>query len=133
MPIIYQHRVYRCDLRANRHARYLFGDNAKRIGLGGQAGEMRGEPNAIGVATKKSPGMADADFFTDAEFETIVALIAHDLEPAVEHVQKRGVLIIPSDGLGTGLSQLPKRAPRIHAWLDAHLYSLARGNRATFL
>jgi hypothetical protein len=48
--------IYRRDLRANPESLYLFGDNTKRVGIGGQAREMRGEPNAVGIATKNAPG-----------------------------------------------------------------------------
>ena len=53
--IIYQKFIYRSDLKANPSVLYLFGDNLQRVGLGGQAKEMRGEPNAVGIATKKAP------------------------------------------------------------------------------
>ncbi|MEC7290450.1 MAG: hypothetical protein VXW22_10215, partial [Pseudomonadota bacterium] len=56
MIILRQHRIYRQDLRANPGTIYVFGDNTERVGLGGQAKEMRGEPNARGIATLWSPG-----------------------------------------------------------------------------
>ena len=75
MPqVIYQHRIYRSDLVENRECFYVFGDNLRREGLGGQAGEMRGEPNAIGVATKHAPGMDDDDFWTHQEIVDLVYL-----------------------------------------------------------
>jgi hypothetical protein len=52
MPIIYQKFIRRQDLRNNRDKFYVFGDNMQRIGYGGQARDMRGEPNAIGAVTK---------------------------------------------------------------------------------
>ena len=39
--------------RANPRAIYVFGDNLLRKGLGGQAKEMRGEPNTLGIVSKK--------------------------------------------------------------------------------
>ena len=48
---------------------FIFGDNMIRKGLGGQAREMRGEPNAIGIPTKKFPSMSEASFFTDADVD----------------------------------------------------------------
>jgi hypothetical protein len=42
---------------------YVFGDNGRRIGFGGQAKEMRGEPNAIGVATEWVPTNRPNAFF----------------------------------------------------------------------
>lgn len=52
MIVLHQKFIFREDLQANPDVYYLFGDNVERRGLGGQAKEMRGEPNAIGVATK---------------------------------------------------------------------------------
>lgn len=126
MPVITQKFIFRSDLRANPKVNYLFGDNLLRIGLGGQAKEMRGEPNAIGVATKRSPGMNGSDFFTDRFYHELQSTIDNDLKPAFDHVQKGGVLIIPEDGLGTGLSELPKRAPRLNEYLVAKLERLRR-------
>jgi hypothetical protein len=39
-------------VRADPSTVFVFGDNMARNGLAGQAKEMRGEPNAIGVPTK---------------------------------------------------------------------------------
>ena len=60
--------ITRADLQANPKRLYLFGDNVMRAGLGGQAKEMRGEPNAVGVATKKAPHRGHLAYFTDAEY-----------------------------------------------------------------
>jgi len=106
--ILYQHRIYRTDLRNNREAYYLFGDNVKRVGYGGQAKEMRDEPNAIGVATKSSP----YEYFHDKDLIKNVSVMWDDLHPAYFAVIAGRTLIIPSDGLGTGLSKLPEMAPR---------------------
>jgi hypothetical protein len=35
-------------------------------------------------------------------------------------------VVIPADGLGTGLAQLPQRAPRINAWLVEQIAALER-------
>lgn len=115
--VMLQSWIMRRDLQSNPRVKYLFGDNLERVGLGGQAKEMRGEPNAIGVATKMAPGMGDGDFFSDDMFEEQAAQIFCDLEPAFEHVKNGGFLVIPADGLGTGLSELPVRAPMINRYL----------------
>jgi len=117
--IIYQHRIYRSDLKANPDATYLFGDNLMGIGMGGQAGEMRHEPNAVGVPTKKAPGNAPlGEYFTDDEYEDNVIAIDRALAkiPLTCHI-----VVIPSDGLGTGLAELDKRAPRTFTYLQERL------------
>jgi hypothetical protein len=57
-------RITRADLRADKEKIFLFGDNLAERGLGGQAREMRGEENAIGIPTKKAPDNNQAGFFT---------------------------------------------------------------------
>ena len=118
--IIFQHRIYRIDLRANPDVLYVFGDNVDRVGLGGQAGEMRGEPNAVGVATKWNPSMNESAFFDDADYDRIAKIIDTDFEPLFKAALNGKTIIIPADGLGTGLSEMPTRCPK--------LYQLVRNN-----
>lgn len=124
MPIIRQKRIYRSDIQNNPDKLYLFGDNDKRAGFGGQAAEFRGETNAIGVRTKWAPNNYPKSFFSDDHVETISIMLAQDLLPARRHLEKGGSVVIPEDGLGTGLSQLPQRAPKINARLLALLAEL---------
>jgi len=53
MGIRTEKHITRQMLRAEPGTLWVFGDNLQRKGLGGQAKEMRGEPNAIGIPTKK--------------------------------------------------------------------------------
>ena len=115
--IIYQSRIYRADLQANPTVLYVFGDNFLRRGMGGQAGEMRGEPNAVGVATKWAPSHRREAFFSDDQFERIIDAINADVHPLWKHLDAGGVVVAPLDGIGTGLSQLPTRAPRIYRYI----------------
>lgn len=121
MPIITQKWISRHDLSDNPDRLYLFGDNLMRRGMGGQAKEMRGEPNAVGVATKRAPTMNNEDFFCDDYFDALVDQMIVDLAPAVRHLMNGGTVVLPADGLGTGLSQLPQRAPNIHRFLTGFL------------
>lgn len=114
IPIIRQHRVYRTDLRANPTVLYIFGDNQMRVGLGGQAAEMRGEPNAVGVCTKKTPGRNALDFWTDHDYDANMRQFNHDMVTIIRHLRKGGLVVFPNDGIGTGLSELPTRAPITH-------------------
>lgn len=116
--IVYQSRIYRADLQANPDVLYVFGDNVLRRGMGGQAGEMRGEPNAVGVATKWSPGNHPLDYFDDWQWEACTGTIRRDFQPAYDHHRAGGVVIVPLDGIGTGLSELPQRAPRLYRYIS---------------
>lgn len=122
--IIYQKFIFRDDLRRNPNVLYLFGDNMERVGLGGQAKEMRGEPNAVGIATKRRPSMSEGEFFSDDDYDEVIATMRHDMKPAIEHLKRGGVVVIPTDGLGTGLSELPQRAPEINRWLVNRLWEM---------
>jgi hypothetical protein len=86
---------------------------------------MRGEPNAIGVATKRTPSNRPGEFFSDEDYDQNVGQMEKDLEPARDHLRKGGILVIPEDGLGTGLSELPQRAPRTNAALVEMLEELS--------
>lgn len=113
-------------VRANRNKLFLFGDNLERRGFGGQAAAMRREPNAIGIPTKKSPSYRDDAFFSDDEFEQIKASIdaafAEIMRAITDSIR---VIVIPSDGLGTGRAQLERRAPRTFAHLQKRLTEIA--------
>jgi hypothetical protein len=113
MPLIYQKWISRDDLQANPEARYVFGDNTQRRGLGGQAKEMRGEPNAIGIVTKWYPDTPNAAFFRDDDFhiDIIHQGVNDDLEMVMEAIEQKRTVIWPLDGIGTGLSRLPQNAP----------------------
>jgi hypothetical protein len=106
--------ISRDFVRENPDALFVFGDNLLRIGMGGQAASMRGEPNAIGVATKRAPGASDDDFFSDHDSDAL-ALIDADIDRVVAALAEGRTVYVPLDGLGTGLSELPQRAPTLHA------------------
>ena len=118
--------ITRAYVRANRDKLFLFGDNLERRGFGGQAAVMRREPNAIGIPTKKSPSYRDDAFFSDDEFEqnkaSIDAAFAEIMRAITDSIR---VIVIPSDGLGTGRAQLERRAPRTFAHLQKRLTEIA--------
>lgn len=124
MPVLFQKIVKREDLRRNPQVLYVFGDNVQRIGLGGQAGEMRREVNAVGVVTKYSP----RDYFGEdpAEVATQNRMIDQDMKPLFEKVSRGGIVVWPADGIGTGLADLPRVAPSTFAYLNQKLAALLK-------
>lgn len=93
---------------------FLFGDNMQRIGLGGQAKEMRGEPNAFGVPTKWAPTMNHYHFFTDSDYDEVKNYIQFPFQVAYYFMDDPlHNVCLPEDGLGTGLSKLDEKAPKI--------------------
>lgn len=117
--------VTREYVRANPDRVFLFGDNVEQRGFGGQAAAMRGEPNTIGIPTKKSPSYSDDAFFTDDEFEqnkASIDLAFSKLAIAVSDATR--MIIVPANGLGTGRAELDKRAPKTFAYLEKRLADL---------
>lgn len=94
----------------------VFGDNLDRVGKGGQA-IIRDEPNAVGIATKRSC----AEYF-DGRLEDVQAMIG-DMMRVEGILRTRQAVLFPinADGttsLGCGLSQLPERCPAMYQLLD---------------
>ena len=114
------------DLRNNPDKIYIYGDNLERIGKKNQS-IIRDEPNAYGIATKKSPSMGENAFFTDDEFEANKKIIDEDI--AAIKADGR-TIVLPEDGLGTGLAGLKNRAPKTFAYLEEQLNAL-RGPEPT--
>jgi len=124
MPLLFQKIIDREDLRRNPTVLYVFGDNVRRVGYGGQARAMRGEPNAVGVATKYSP----SEFFGDspAEVEAQNRIIDQDMKRLFEHVKAGGIVVWPTDGIGTGLAALEIKAPATFAYLQQKFGALLK-------
>lgn len=116
--------ITRNIVRANPDKLFLFGDNVLKTGFGGQAKEMRGEPNAIGIPTKETPSRHNDAYWTDAEFNRNTLLIdaafdeMWELWSEILMMGDEPTIVIPSDGLGTGLAELDKRAPKTFAYLQ---------------
>jgi len=126
MPLIFQERITADDLSEHPARLFLFGDNERRAGSGGQARVCRGRPNAVGIATKRAPERTGGAYWSDAEFDRVITIIAHDLTPAIIHLVNGGTVVCPSAGLGTGLSELPARAPGVFNYLRRHIVALKR-------
>ena len=122
--LVFVKRITRDMLRAEPEARFVFGDNVARKGMGGQAKEMRGEPNAIGVVTKWGPSMVPGVFFSDDDHDA-TEHVGSDLLDVAHALSVGRTVYFPADGIGTGLSELPKRAPKLHAKIGEYIARLS--------
>lgn len=128
MKVQYRKFIWRDDLKLNVNKIYIFGDNVKRVGLGGQAKEMRGEPNAFGIATKLAPTYDPDDFMKDTVEN--LEIVMNDFQKLYElldagfYVYGDGnryridALVIPEDGIGTGIANLKGNAPLILRYIQ---------------
>jgi len=122
--IEYVDYIERKDLVNNRDKVFIFGDNDEKSGYGGQAKEMRGEPNAIGIPTKKSPNNTPESYYTDAEFEENKAKINYAINKIINEIVSGKTIVIPKNGLGTGLADLKNKAPKTNQFLQSTIKAL---------
>ena len=114
---------------ANPRSLYIFGDNTIRVGTGGQA-IIRPAPNSYGIATKRLPTNAPDAFFSDSQedFKFIMADIAYlMLKIAMLKIAEEtdyDTIVLPADGLGTGLSKMPEKSPVLCKWLHNSLSTI---------
>ena len=112
-------RMSPLTLRENPDKVYLFGDNLEGTGKGGQA-IVRGEPNAIGIPTKKGPRRDAGAYFNDADLQANKEAI----DEAFNKIPNEATVVIPKDGLGTGLADLSNKAPKTFKYLQEKLAEL---------
>ena len=102
--------------RAQPKTVFVFGDNLRRRGRAGQA-VIRGEPNAYGIPTKRWPSMDPAAFFSDEDAAELRPIYYNAQAYLLGRIHNGHAIAWPEDRLGTGLAQLPKRAPAVFAML----------------
>lgn len=122
----YEKFITRKMMQAEPDTLFVFGDNMARTGFGGQAKEMRGEPNAVGIPTKMLPDHIEEAFFRDQDFERAKVKIDDAFIVLFSHASNNGLIVWPIDGIGTGLAELPERAPKIWKYIEALRKSLER-------
>jgi hypothetical protein len=123
MPkLIRQHTFWtRESVEADAERIYLFGDNEEGHGTAGQAC-IRGLRNAIGIPTKKAPTFWKYDYWDDGAYRRNCRV----LDEAFEKVPLDRDVVISTHGLGTGLSELPERAPLTYKYLLSKIAELER-------
>ncbi len=124
MPVLFQEHITRAEIRKYRDRLYVFGD-LERKGYGGQARECRGEPNAIGIPTKRAPSMRESAVFSDADYELWAGTTKAAWNTLRDAVLEGKTVVFPKAGLGTCLAQLAERAPRIKAAIDGAVGQIA--------
>jgi len=116
--------ISRRVVRINPNCLFVFGDNMVGRGYGGQAKEMRGEPNTVGIPTKWRPGTDESDYFTVDDWHTD-RNVYHAIHEAFGEIQKAldagRPVIIPIDGIGTGRAELHKRVPDLARYIEQQI------------
>lgn len=86
---------------------FVFGDNLKAFGKGGQA-IIRDEPNSFGIPTKRYPSWDDWAFFSDQPDE--IEAVKKSLRELYKLGQDK-VIVFPEDGIGTGRAKMEEKSP----------------------
>lgn len=86
---------------------WVFGDNLKKYGKGGQA-IIRDEPNAFGIPTKRYPSRDDWAYFSDKADE--IEAVKNALRQLYKIAQEK-TIVFPEDGIGTGLARMEEKSP----------------------
>jgi len=127
--ILFQRMMYRADLRMNPNVLYLMGENETYRGAGGQAAEMRGEPNMRPIRTKYVCIFLTSDSIQLSEICITVArargirvqqsvMIDEDFIVVSKAMESGSIIVCPLDmtgtrrGLGTGMSQQARISDR---------------------
>ncbi|WP_336107925.1 DUF7831 domain-containing protein, partial [Thalassospira sp. CH_XMU1420-2] len=108
--IMFRDHITREMVQSEPAVLFVFGDNLKREGLGGQAKAMRGEHNAVGIPTKKEPTTEETAYFCDADFKMWKEASYTDWRRLFDHVKEGGHIVWPSNGIGSGLAKLQEKA-----------------------
>lgn len=111
------------DVRSLTHCLFVFGDNDIKRGKKGQS-IIRDEMNAVGIPTKKFPSTSPNAFYRDEEVQANSEKIRKAVDEIVPLKKKYAILVLPGDGLGTGLADLPNRAPRTYRVLLSEIERL---------
>lgn len=122
--IIYAENYTRRDLQINQDVTYVFGDNLMEVGLGGQAAEARGEINALGIPTKRSPSLC----FRDSDLDAVIPVWADKFNQINEQLRHNRVVVWPLRGIGTGLAAMPTECPRLWTHLNQFCFVLGIRN-----
>lgn len=109
--------------KANKNKLYVFGDNLLRTGCGGQA-IIRYETNTHGIATKSFPGTHPTDYFDDSPHQAIAVI--NDIHSLITkyHTGEYDCVVLPHDGLGTGLSKMDKTSPQLFKMMNSMLQAI---------
>jgi len=104
------------DVTSNPNCLFVFGDNDISRGKKGQS-IIRDCVNAIGIPTKKYPTFALNAFYTDSELESNKKKIDIAIQKVIDKSVSYQKVYLPEDGFGTGLANLPIKAPKTYSYL----------------
>lgn len=109
---------------------FVFGDNLRRFGMGGQA-IIRNNLNTYGIATKRKPSRDESAYFSEASVSDLDDVL-EDIEGLWQRLRdypdEEIVIPVTKDGrisLGLDRAELKQRAPTIYDTIVMHIEEMA--------
>ena len=113
------------DVQNNKKYLFIFGDNDIEKGKKGQA-IIRDEDNAIGIPTKKIPSYSKEAYYYDKDYDDNKYKIDFAINKIL-NIARNGHfdgIVLPEDGIGTGLANLNLNAPKTLEYINAKIIEL---------
>ena len=124
MPVFDIPMVTRDRVRAGKLFLFAFDDDEMRQTESGLAGQCRGEPNAIGVRTRRAAGNEVASAWRDEDLLRNQAKLDEDFAILISWVEAGGPVFLPKAGLGMLQPRLVDTAPRTFLFLQKKVKEL---------
>jgi hypothetical protein len=119
MPLLIQkHWFTKEEIQANPDKIYVFGDNESREGVGGQAKACRGQPNTIGIRTKRDKYRNTDSYWYDDTYNENITMVIKDFLKVLKAIDDGKTVVFPLDGFGTGLANLKDNAPKTLEFIE---------------
>jgi hypothetical protein len=124
MPVFDIPMVTRDRVRAGKLFLFAFDDDEMRMTDDALAGQCRGEPNAVGIRTRRTPGPEAAATWRDNELAQHQAMLDEDFSLLISWVEAGGPVFLPKAGLGMLQPRLVDTAPRTFLFLQKKVKEL---------
>lgn len=110
------------DVQSRKDHLFLFGDNDIQKGLGGQA-IIRNQSNSHGIPTKRYPNHNYYSYYHDKDYAIHIEKIDKAFDEAISKFINGDYeyIVIPEDGLGTGLAHMKYYSPRLFSHINHRL------------
>lgn len=122
--VLFVDKITRQDLKDHRKMIFAFGDNLLRYGNAGQARAMRGEYNAVGIATKFEPHRGTGAFYRDSDWPQVKDEIEKDFAKLTDACKSGRTVVLPSAGFGSGLARLELGSPLIYGEVEKRVWQV---------
>ena len=124
MPVFDIPMVTRDRVRAGKLFLFAFDDDEKRLTEAGLAAQCRGEANAVGIRTRRSPANDAAAVWRDEQLAQNQQMIDADFAILISWVEAGGSAFLPKAGLGMLQPRLVDTAPRTFLFLQKKVKEL---------